>query len=302
MASDSGSDGAAAVDVINARFGRHPRTRALHAKGIWARGTFTASADAAAHSRAKHLQGDPIPVLARLSNGGGNPKVPDYAPDVRGLAVKFEIPGAEPTDLVSQSVPKFFSRTSADFLDFIRANTGRSAAIKLPLFLARNPHALLSLPANTKALRPVEGFERCRFYGVHAFRWVAADESATHVRCDWQPELGVNYLGPRDARSRGRDYLMDGFKSELPARWTLDAQIADEEDPVDDPSHHWPGSRRRVDAGTLELTEVIADPELDGGIIVFDPMRLTDGVEPTADPVLRFRPEAYSASVERRAS
>jgi len=35
---------------------------------------------------------------------------------------------------------------------------------------------------------------------------------------------------------------------------------------------------------------------------LFDPMRLTDGIEPSDDPVLRFRPRAYSVSVERRTS
>jgi catalase len=122
------TDPAAAVDVMNARFGRHPRRRALHAKGIWCRGTFTGTPEGRELSRAAHLAADSVPVLARLSNGGGNPKVPDYAPDVRGLAVSFELPDGSKTDLVSQSVPKFFSSGPEEFLDFIRANTGRSAA------------------------------------------------------------------------------------------------------------------------------------------------------------------------------
>ena len=33
---------------------------------------------------------------------------------------------------------------------------------------------------------------------------------------------------------------------------------------------------------------------------VFDPMRLTDGIEPSADPILAARPKAYSVSIERR--
>jgi catalase len=33
-----------------------------------------------------------------------------------------------------------------------------------------------------------------------------------------------------------------------------------------------------------------------------DPTRVTDGIELSADPVLRFRPEAYSESVNRRTS
>lgn len=296
------TDPVAAVDVINARFGSHPRRRALHAKGTWCRGTFTAERAAAAVSRAAHLQGEPVPVLARLSNGGGDPGVPDYAPDVRGLAVKFELPGGSRTDLVSQSVPRFFSPGPEEFLDFIRANTGRAAALNLPRFLITHPKALRSLPANAKALRPIAGFAECRFFGVHAFRWVDASGAVTTVRCDWRPEAGQRWLGPKEARGRGRDYLAAELAASLPARWALDIQIADPDDPVDDPSEHWPDSRRRLDAGILALTEIIEDPEEGGEVVVFDPVRLVDGIEPTDDPVLRFRPEAYSESVRRRTS
>src|SRR3954447_25563513 len=93
-----------AVDAANERFGRHPGHRALHAKGVRCAGTFTATPQAAALSSAAHLQGEPAPVVARLSNGAGNPRVPDYAADVRGLAVKIDLPGGGRTDLVCQTV------------------------------------------------------------------------------------------------------------------------------------------------------------------------------------------------------
>jgi len=35
-------------------------------------------------------------------------------------------------------------------------------------------------------------------------------------------------------------------------------------------------------------------------IVVFDPMRVTDGIEPSDDPILRFRTHAYSTSVKLR--
>jgi catalase len=96
-----------AIDTINARFGRHPGARALHAKGSWLRGRFTATPEARELCRAPHLQGQEVPVLARLSNGSGDPNSADYAPDVRGLAVGFELPDGARTDLVAQTVPHF---------------------------------------------------------------------------------------------------------------------------------------------------------------------------------------------------
>ena len=83
-------------------------------------------------------------------------------------------------------------------------------------------------------------------------------------------------------------------------RFVLEVQIAEEGDPVDDPTAAWPAERRRVDAGVLELTALVDDPEAGGGIVVFDPLHLTEGITASGDPVLAFRPRAYSESAARR--
>ena len=119
------------------------------------------------------------------------------------------------------------------------------------------------------------------------------------------PEAGEHRIGPRDARSRGRDFLQEEIARRLgegTARWALEAQIAGEGDDVENPSSEWPSSRERVVVGTLELDAIADDPEADGGVFVFDPTRVTDGIELSDDPVLNFRASAYSASVERRLS
>ena len=77
----------------------------------------------------------------------------------------------------------------------------------------------------------------------------------------------------------------------------LEVQIAGEGDNPHDPSDEWPDDRERVLVGTLEVTAV--DDDADDSII-FDPMRLTDGIEPSDDPVLHFRPPVYGLSYARR--
>ena len=91
--------------AITARFGAHARHRALHAKGVICTATFTATPRAAELTRAGHMSGEPIRTTARLSNGGGDPTEPDYAPDVRGLAVAFHLPDGTRTDILSQTLP-----------------------------------------------------------------------------------------------------------------------------------------------------------------------------------------------------
>jgi catalase len=294
-----------AIDVINRRFGKHPRTRALHATGTWCSGTFTATPEATALCSAAHLSGATVPVLARVSNGSGDPGNADYEFDVRGLAVSFELPDGSRTDLLAQTAPLFVSPTSDDFLDLVRANTGRSSAVRLPFYLLTNGKARGSLRENIPALRPVASYATARYFTVHAYRWTAADGSTCDARARWIPEAGEERIGPRDAKARGRDYLQQEIVQRLasgPARFRLEVQIAGPGDAVDDPSTEWPEERRRLDAGTLELNAIAPDPEADGGIFVFDPTRVTDGIELSGDQVLNFRAGAYSASVERRLS
>jgi catalase len=71
-------------------------------------------------------------------------------------------------------------------------------------------------------------------------------------------------------------------------------------DSTDDPTAQWPDERKTVSAGHLELTEAIESPEHDGHIDVFDPTRITDGIELSDDPILRFREKAYDVSARRR--
>jgi catalase len=292
-----------AVDRINGRFGSHAGRRALHAKGLFCRGTFVATSAASAICRAPHLQGTETPVRARVSNGAGDPGVADYEPDVRGLAVKFELPDGSATDISSQSAPRFALRSVEEFLDLVEAG---ETPVRLLGFAALRPHIARSLPTNAAALRPPPSFANVHFYAIHAFKWIAGDGRERWVRYEWVPQAGSERLGLREARKRGRDYLFEELRARLrtgPARWTLSVQIAGKSDDPHDPTNHWPPSRERIDAGTLELTEVVDDPEADGGgPVVFDPGRVTDGIELSDDPILRFRPAAYSVSVDRRSA
>src|SRR3954453_16456450 len=104
------------VEAINDRFGRHPGTRALHAKGTVCRGTFTPLPAGAELTRATLFRGGPLEATVRISNGGGSPEDPDWSPDVRGLAGKVYGPDGK-WDVSSQSSPRIPPATTDAFLD-----------------------------------------------------------------------------------------------------------------------------------------------------------------------------------------
>src|SRR5215210_3598600 len=290
------------VDAINDISGEHPGHRAAHAKGTLLRGTFNPS-----HSgltTAAHMGDDPVPVTARFSNGGGDPGIPDYAKEGRGLAVKFYLPDGSRTDVVGLSLPCFFARTPEGFLEFTRARkpdpeTGQPDFGKIGAWLEAHPEAGPAIQAAVTA-DPPESYATVTYNSIHSFRLTAPDGSERFVRYRFEPEAGEATLSPEDAKARGRDYLQEEIAARDSAAFRMVALIAEDGDAVDDPTIAWPDEREQVELGRLEITGVDTERERDGDILVFDPTRVTDGIELSDDPILRFRPRAFSASVTRR--
>ncbi|MBA3961536.1 MAG: catalase [Chthoniobacterales bacterium] len=122
--------------------------RPVHAKGVVCEGTFTASKEAAALSRAAHFQGTPVPVKIRFSDGAPDPHVPDFSPEAgpRGLAMRFTLPGGEKTDIVAMSHNGFVVGTPAEFLALQKAvvatDPGKPHPWPVENFLGSHPLAL----------------------------------------------------------------------------------------------------------------------------------------------------------------
>lgn len=285
------------VDAINEVSGAHPGHRAAHAKGILMAGSFSAGPHAAELTTAMHMQGDRVRVTSRLSNGGGDPGIPDYAREGRGLAVKFYLPGGSTTDIIGLTLPCFFVRTAEDFLDF--TNARRDPEKLMPAFLGAHPEALPAIQAALGA-EPPESYATCAYHSIHSFRWTGPDATERWVRYRLEPEAGESSLSAEEARKRGRDYLQEELLSRAEIAFRLLVVVAEDGDAIHDPTIAWPGEREHVEVGRLVLDGPETERERGDDILVFDPTRVTDGIELSDDPILRFRPRAYSVSVERR--
>jgi catalase len=283
------------VDAINEISGVHPGHRAAHAKGTLMTGTFTGGGTDL--TTARHLQGEPVRVTARFSNGGGDPGIPDYAREGRGMAVKFYLPDGAKTDIVALSLPCFFVRTPEDFLEFTRAR--KDPERLMPDWLGAHPEALTAIQAALGA-NPPASYSTCTYNSIHSFRWTDAEGGSRFVRYRWEPEAGEETLSPEDAKARGRDYLQQDLLARGESAFRLKAIVATEEDAVDDPTVAWPEEREQVEVGRLVVEGPELERERDGDILVFDPTRVIDGIELSDDAILRFRGPAYSVSVERR--
>jgi catalase len=297
------------VDALHAINGRHPGYRAVHAKGTVCAGTFTPTAEAGRLSRAAHLQGDPVMTTVRFSNASGNPNTSDANPIAgRGMAVKFHLPDGDATDIVSVPLAVFMVRNPEDFLALTRARipdpaTGQPDPEKLGAFVGEHPETANALQLGLPKLAPTTSFVTSGYNALHAFGLVDANGETTWGRYSWRPEEGEEYLSEEQIAAADRDYLQQEIRDRCgtgSARMTLGFTLAADGDPLDDPTTVWEGDHEVVTLGELEVDEVIEDAEPPGQPIVFDPMRLTDGIEPSDDKILAARPNAYSVSIERR--
>jgi catalase len=295
-----GTLGEEAVEAINGVYGRHAGYRAAHAKGVLCRGRFEATPEARALTTAAHMQSPGVEVTVRFSNASGRPTDPDFRGDLRGMATKFQLEDGSVTDLLAVTLPCFMVRTPEEFVEFTRAGRPSWARpFRVLAFLAGHGHARRGLWALATS-RAVPSYASCRYNGIHAFRWIDEAGRGRYVRYSWLPDAAEGRgLSRRKAKRNGPDQLQRELRERLeggPVGFRLQLQLGAEGDPVDDATAVWPAERETLVAGTLTLTELA-----DGGDgLVFDPTRVTDGIELSPDPILRFRPQAYDVSYGRR--
>jgi catalase len=306
--SQTGDLGQRLVDALHTVHGEHAGFRAAHAKGSCCVGTFSATPEAAKLTRAAHMQGAPIAVTVRFSNGSGIPTYPDYArSDGRGMAVGFHLPNGERPDMVALTLPVFFVRTPEDFIEFLAATrpdpgTGQPDLARIGAFLERHPETQRGMEVALGGVLP-SSYLRAVYNGIHAFRLVDSAGSGRWIRYRWDPEVGAEETSSQAARQQGRDYLQDDLRRRLesgPEAFRLIFILAQDGDPLTDPTAAWPADRQEVVAGRLELSRMLSDAEPDCPAEIFDPTNVVDGIECSDDPVLHARSRAYAVSFALR--
>ena len=146
------------VQAIEGAFGVTQGERRNHIKGTCAVGEFVGSKAAAAYSRSALFSGRPVPVIARFSLSGGNPKAPDTAKSGRGMALQFKLPKGQLHQIAMLNTPIFGAADPQTFLDLMLAlqpdpATGKPDPEKMKAFKASHPDNLASpstWPATTR--------------------------------------------------------------------------------------------------------------------------------------------------------
>jgi catalase len=295
------------VDAMRTLAGPHPGFRPVHAKGLVCSGTFRASPEAPRVTRAPHFAGQSVPTIVRFANANGNPDVHDGVPNVRSMAVKFQLPDGKSADILANSVEGFVARTPEELLEFLRAQlpnpaTGRPDPDGVPRFLAGHPAGRAFVERLMKKPVPAS-YGQMIYHAEHAFRFTAADGASRFGRYRLVPQAGEALLAPDEAGKRSPSFLRDELEGRLrngPMAFRLLLQLAGEGDPTDDVTALWPEGRPLVELGGLEVTSTSPTSPADEQRLIFDPTNRTDGIDLSGDPILLARSAAYALSYDRR--
>lgn len=297
------------VDAIESVFGVTPGQRRNHTKGTCAAGEFTGTQEAAAYSRSQMFSGQKLPVVARFSLAGGNPRAPDTARSPRGMALEFRLPDGGLQHITMLNTPMFGAARPETFLAQMVAMrpdpaTGKPDPEKIRAFRENYPDSRPQadfLAANN----PPPSYANSAYFGIHTFRFVDRDGKATPVRWRFVPRDGEKRLSGAELNSLPPDFLERRLIERAimgKVYWDMIVTIGEPGDPEDNPTLAWPANRRSFKAGTLTIISAMPQQGAACEGINFDPLVMGDGIEPTNDPVLQFRSPAYAVSFARRLS
>jgi catalase len=297
------------VSALESTFGVTPGERRNHTKGMCAVGEFVGTATAAVYSRSALFSGKPVPVMARFSLAGGNPKAPDTAKTARGMALEFKLPDGSLQHMTMLNTPVFGAAQPQTFLDLIVAMkpdpaTGKPDPEKIKAFQASHPDSL----AQAEFLahhNPPTSYANSSYFGIHTFKFINRDNHTTLVRWQFVPQDGEQRLSDEQLESSPPNFLEQALierTKQGPVRWDMIVTIGVAGDPEDNPTLAWPTNRQQVKAGTLTITSAMPQAGAACEKINFDPLVMADGIAPTNDPILRFRSPAYAISFGKRLS
>jgi catalase len=293
------------IEIMIHAPGVKPGHRPVHAKGIVCKGTFAPSPAATALSRAAHFR-VAVPIIVRFSDGAADPAVADNSPDVgpRGLAIRFELPGGQATDIVAMSHNGFIVGTGEEFLALQQAvkATDPSKPHPWPIeqFLGAHPRALKFVQDNQVI---AVSFATSAYFSNNSFVFVNQAGGRQTVRYQILPAAGRHDLGEAEAKDRSPNFMVDELKTRLaagPVQFKLVAQLPNPGDLTSDSSLVWPDDRRTAELGTITLNAVVPDSAAAERALAFFPTNLTDGIELSDDPLPALRSDVYALSEKFR--
>lgn len=237
-------------------------------------------------------------VIGRLSHKGGNYFSADNKPAEYGLGLSMTTALAEKHNMSMNTLDFFPVATPEEFAELMLAKVNGGEAIKA--FKAKNEslqHFKAHMAKKTKTLRP---YEASTFNSINSFYLVNHKGGKTAVRWSFVPVQSQGIvLTPK------QDFFFDNMQKNLQTHgieWHMVITLANADDEINNPAIAWQGQHKKLVVATLKVTSIEQGNSAQCQQINYDPMVLSAGFQPSDDPLLKARQNAYAISFARRLS
>ena len=287
--------------------------RQPHAKGSGAFGTFEATHDVSAFTRAAvFAQGTSTDALIRFSTVAGERGSPDTWRDPRGFSLKLYTSEGN-LDLVGNNTPVFFLRDPMKFQHFIRSqkrradNNLRDHDMQWDFWTLspESAHQVTWLMGDRGIPR---SWRHMNGYTSHTYMWINAEGQQFWVKYHFKTDQGIecftqdeaDQMASADTDYHQRDLFEHIAAGEFPS-WTLKVQIMPFEDAKTyrfnpfDLTKVWPHADYPLqEVGRLTLNRNPTDHHAEIEQAAFEPNNLVAGTGLSPDKMLLARGFSYA--------
>ena len=141
------------------------------------------------------------------------------------------------------------------------------------------------------------------YHGIHPSSWSISP--ASDSRCASSQRRRRPFNSDANAAKQRPDFLIQELPARLakgPVLFHPKSQLPEPGDPRNNATKPWPDDRKLVHLGTITIDKTVRDSDAAQKTLLFLPGKVTDGIEPSGDPILDVRDSNYAISFPRRQS
>lgn len=285
------------IDSFETIFGVTEGKRRNHTKGFCFNATLTPHDQSIKQFTSSLLFNEELNVIGRLSHGGGNNEAPDDKPGGKyGMGLSITTSSGELHLMALNTLDFFPVATPEAFAELMYAKSQGGDAVKA--FKKGNADLQRFKAHMSKKTKVLTPYESKTYNSVNSFYLVNEEGKKTAIRWSFIPNQEESLvLEPK------QDFLFENMQQNLNDHelvWDMVVIIANLDDEVDNPALPWEGEHKQIIAAKLKVVSISPEEKGQCGGINYDPLVLSSGFEPSADPLLQARRDAYAISFGRR--
>ena len=225
------------------------------------------------------------------------------------MALEFKLADGTLQHMTMLNTPIFGAKDPRTFFNLMVATrpdpaTGRPNPEKIKAFEQSHPDNLdhANFLANNN---PPGSYANSAYFGIHAFKFSNRDNVTTWVKWHFLPQDGERLLSESEMKTVPPDFLEAALIKRTQSgniKWDMMVVVGEPGDVLDNSTIAWPTERRQIKMGTLSITAAMPQAGAACEEINYDPLVMSDGIEPGNDPILLFRSSAYMISHAKRLS